>query len=80
MKKKMHTTIQLKTSTLERLKYFKEYSKESYDEVINKVMDGQEEGELSDETLRDIKIALKEMKEGKGRPLEEFAAEIGIKL
>lgn len=80
MKKKMHTTIQLKTSTLERLKYFKEFSKESYDEVINKVMDGQEEGELSEETIRHIKIAMKELKEGKGRPLEEFAAEMGIKI
>ena len=32
------TTIQLKEKTLERLKYFKDYSKESYDEILNKLI------------------------------------------
>ena len=43
----MPTTIQVKEDTLERLKYFKETAKESYDEIINKVLNEIEEGELT---------------------------------
>jgi predicted DNA-binding protein len=74
------TTIQVKTETLDRLKYFKEYSKESYDEIINKVIDEVEEGELTDEALKDIIEAKKEIREGKGQKIEDVAAELGIKL
>ncbi|MBI3051524.1 hypothetical protein HYY74_03635 [Candidatus Woesearchaeota archaeon] len=76
----MPTTIQVKDSTLDRLKFFKESSKESYDEVINKVLDEVEEGVLSDEALEDIRIGLMEIKEGKGESIEKVAKELGIKL
>ena len=62
----MPTTIQVKNNTLERLKFFKNFSKESYDEVINKMLNDLEEGQLSDEVERDIKIGLREIKEGIG--------------
>jgi mRNA interferase RelE/StbE len=51
----MQTTIQVKKDTLERLKFFKETTKESYDEIINKVLDEIEEGELTEETIEDIR-------------------------
>ncbi len=76
----MATTIQVRDETLSRLKYFKESSKESYDEVINKVLDDIEEGELSEETIEDIRKGLQEVKEGKGQPIEDVAREFGIKL
>ncbi len=76
----MQTTIQISRSTLDRLKFFKEVAKESYDEVINKILDTIEEGELSDDVIEDLKIALKEVKEGKGQPIEEVAKEFGVKL
>ncbi|MDP7116475.1 MAG: hypothetical protein QF824_06180 [Candidatus Woesearchaeota archaeon] len=76
----MPTTIQVKDKTLNRLKYFKETSKESYDEILNKLMDDIEEGNLSDETIEDIKVGLKEVKEGKGEPIEDVAKEFGISL
>lgn len=74
------TTIQIKNETLGRLKYFKEYNKESYDEIINKLIDEIEEGELTDEALKDIIEAKKEIREGKGQKIEEVAKELGIKL
>ncbi len=74
------TTIQIKDETLDRLKYFKEYSKESYDEIINVLMDQIEEGELTDEALKDIIDAKKEIREGKGQKIEEVAKELGIRL
>lgn len=76
----MPTTIQIKDETLERLRFFKEYSKESYDELINKILDEIEEGELTENTINDIKVALKEVKDGKGETIEEVAKEFGVKL
>jgi len=76
----MPTTIQIKEDTLERLKFFKSTSKESYDEVINNVLDEVEEGELTEETINDIRIGLKHIKEGKGEPIEDVAKEFGVKL
>jgi hypothetical protein len=76
----MATTVQVKEQTLERLKFFKESSKESYDEIINKVLDEVEEGELTDDAIADIKIGLREIREGKGKSIEEVAKEFGLKL
>ena len=76
----MQTTIQVKKDTLERLKFFKETTKESYDEIINKVLDEVEDGELSEETINDIRAGLMEIKQGKGEPIEKVAAEFGVKL
>ena len=76
----MNTTIQVKNKTLERLKFFKNYSKESYDEVINKLLDKKEEEELTDATINDLKNALIEVKEGKGETIENVAKEFGVKL
>ena len=76
----MQTTIQVKKDTLERLKFFKETSKESYDEIINKVLDEVEEGELSEETIEDLRAGLREIKEGKGESIEKVAKEFGVKL
>ncbi len=76
----MATTVQVKEQTLERLKFFKESSKESYDEIINKVLDEVEEGELTDDAIADIKTGLREIREGKGKPIEEVAKELGLKL
>lgn len=74
------TTIQIKNETLERLKFFKDVSKESYDEIINKLIDELEEGELTDDALKDIIEAKKEIKEGKGQRIEDVAKELGIRL
>jgi predicted transcriptional regulator len=76
----MATTVQVKEQTLERLKFFKESSKESYDEIINKVLDEVEEGELTDSAIADIKIGLREIREGKGKSIEDVAKEFGLKL
>ena len=76
----MNTTVQLKDSTIERLKFFKTYSKESYDELINKLLTTIEEGELTEDAIKDIQTAMREMKAGKGQPIEDVAKEFGVKL
>ena len=76
----MATTIQIKDDTLERLKFFKGFAKESYDEIINKILNEVEEGELTEETIKDIKTGLREIREGRGESIETVAKELGIKL
>ena len=74
------TTIQLKGGTLERLKYFKEYSKASYDEIVNKLVDILEEGELTSFAIEKIKNWLEDIKENRVVSLENYAKKRGILL
>ena len=76
----MPTTIQVTQKTVERLKYFKNHTKESYDEIINKILNIVEEGELTDDAIRDIQSSLEEMKAGKGETIEDVAKEFGVNL
>ncbi len=76
----MATTIQVQNNTLDRLKYFKEHGKESYDEVINKLIDNIEEGELSEETMEGISRGIAYIKAKKTKPIDEVARKFGVKL
>lgn len=72
------TTIQLTKGTLERLRDFKNHERESYEEVIINLMDEKEI--LTPEEISDIQEALEEVKQGKTKPIELVAKELGIKL
>lgn len=74
------TTIQINTQTLERLKMAKQYDRESYEEVINNVLDEVEEETLSDKEIEEIKQSLEEVKQGKVHSIEQVAKNLGITL
>jgi len=74
------TTIQINLETLERLKALKKMERQSYDEVLNNLLDNCEEESLSEEEIEDIKIALENVKRGKVKPIEQVARELGIIL
>ena len=74
------TTIQINTETLERLKALKSMERQSYDEVLNNILDNYEEDSLSEEEIEDIKKALENVKKGKVKPIEQVAKELGITL
>jgi len=74
------TTIQITAETLERLKALKNLKRQSYDEVLNNLIDNCEEESLSGEEIEDIKIALENVKKGKVKPIEQVARELGITL
>ena len=74
------TTIQINTRTLERLKMVKQYNRESYEEVINNLLDEVEEETLNEEEIEEIKQSLDEVKRGKVKSIEQVAKEIGITL
>lgn len=72
----MVTTIQVSEALVEKLKERKLYDKESYEEVIWDLVEDTEE--LSEETKKRIKIAEKEIKEGKLVSLEHIKRNIGL--
>ena len=74
----MPTTIQIEKDTLDKLKNFKEYNRESYNEVINKLMKFKEmvEPKLTEQTKKDIDEARKE----KGIPLSQAIRELGVDI
>ncbi|MBD3362031.1 hypothetical protein GF358_04550 [Candidatus Woesearchaeota archaeon] len=72
----MATTIQISNDLLQELKKRKMYSKESYEDVIWDLIE--DTMELSEETIKDIKQAEKEFKEGKFHTLEEIKKELRL--
>ncbi len=74
------TTIQINLETLKRLKNIKNFERQSYDEVLNNLIDNCEEDSLSEEEIEDIKSALENVKKGKVKPIEQVARELGIIL
>ena len=74
------TTIQLNQSTLERLKVLKNFDRQSYDDILNNIIDNIEEETLSEEEIEEIKIALDNVKKGKVKSIEQVAKELGVSL
>jgi Mg2+/Co2+ transporter CorC len=48
----VYTTVRLEDKTKNRLDEFKEYKRESYDEVLNRLMDG--EPQVKDELIAEL--------------------------
>jgi predicted transcriptional regulator len=69
----MATTIQISNELLEELKKRKLYNKETYEEIIWDLLE--DTMELSEETLKNIQQAEKEIKAGKTHSLEEVEKE-----
>ena len=74
------TTIQINLETLNRLKALKNFERQSYDEVLNTIIDNCEEENLSDGEIEEIKKGLEDVKMGKIKPIEQVAKELGITL
>jgi len=71
----MATTIQISKELLKELKKRKTYAKESYEDVIWDLIE--DTMELNEETLKDIKQAEKEFKQGKFHTLKEVKKKLG---
>ena len=74
------TTIQINFETLNKLKLLKNFERQSYDEVLNILIDNSEEETISEEEIKDIKLALENVRLGKLKSIEQVAKEIGISL
>ena len=74
------TTIQIDFGTLKRLKALKSIERQSYDELLNNLLDNCDNEILSEEEIEDIQVALENVKKGKVKPIEQVARELGITL
>jgi predicted CopG family antitoxin len=74
------TTIQINLETLERLKALKSMERQSYDEVLNNLIDNCEEESLSEEEIDEIQKGLEDVKKGRVYSIESVAKELGILL
>lgn len=74
------TTVQVSAGTLQRLRSFKKFGRQSYDEVLNELLDCAEEDSLSEAEIEEIKRSLEDIKAGRVYPIEQVAKELGIKL
>ena len=76
----MKTTLQVAKPTLDRLAKHKRFERESYDEVLNFILDEYEQEPLSAEEVAGIQQGLDDIKNGKMRRIEDVAKDLGIKL
>ncbi|HUC39093.1 MAG TPA: hypothetical protein VL944_03105 [Candidatus Acidoferrum sp.] len=76
------TTIQVETATRLRLQKFKVGSRETYDEIINALMDliptGDDEGEYTPEFRNSILRGLLDIKRGRVYSLEQVQKRLGL--
>jgi hypothetical protein len=68
------TTIQVKQSTKEALEKMKIYKRETYNEVLERLLE--EIQELNEETKKEIELARKAVKEGRYITHEDLKKEI----
>mgnify|MGYP001617746365 CR=1 FL=1 len=74
------TTIQINLETLERLKSFKNFERQSYDEVLNGLINNCEEENLSEDEINEIQKGLEDIKRKRVYSIEVVAKELGIAL
>ena len=67
------TMIQLKKITAEKLKMFKSYKRQSYDEIINKLIQEVDEEPLTEQEIKEIEEGLEDVKAGKVESIEKVA-------
>ncbi len=74
------TTIQINVETLARLKALRAFSRQSYDDVLNNLLDNVDEEVLSDAEIKEIQEGLDNVRKGKVHSIESVAEELGISL
>ncbi len=74
------TTIQINFETLERLKSLKNFERQSYDELLNNLIDHCKEEIIIEEEITEIQKGLEDIKRGRLKPIEQVAKEMGIIL
>lgn len=76
-----YTSIQIHQATRQELAKLKEYRRESYDEIIERLIAVfrkiSSEGELSAQTLEDVETARRQVRSGKGLTTRQLLQSLG---
>ena len=74
------TMIQVKKETAKALKEIKQYSKQSYDEIIRILINVSKAESLTEKERKNVEEALMDVKQGKIYRIEDLADEFKIRL
>lgn len=78
------TTIQIQKKTKRKLEKIKSYRRETYDELVNKLITVLEiverEPELKQEVIEEMNEAERQLGAGKGFSTQELARKLGVSL
>jgi len=74
------TTIQINLETLEKLKLLKNFERQSYDEILNNLIDNNDSETLEENEIAEIQRGLEDIKKGRVKSIEHVARELGISL
>ena len=77
----MSTSIQLEKRTKAKLEKLKIFPRESYDDVVNRLLNVTEEDEgiLSEKTIRDLEEGVADIKAGRVYTSEQVKKKLGLK-
>jgi predicted transcriptional regulator len=76
----MATTIQLDKKVRDRLKQLKIHPRESYNNVVERLIELRtDEGELSEDTIRDIEKSLEDVRAGRTLSMNEVKRRLKMK-
>ncbi len=77
----MKTTIQINSETLNKLKMLKQFERQSYEDVLNLLIENYEEDEpLTEQEIKEINEGLEQIRKGETVPFEQVLKEKGITL
>ncbi|MFH0961066.1 MAG: hypothetical protein V1820_00090 [archaeon] len=74
------TTIQVDSLVRTKLERLKNHPRETLNDVVSRLIGGQEDGSPSRKELDEIEIGLAQIRRGQTVPIEKAAHELGIKL
>ncbi|MDE1767031.1 MAG: hypothetical protein KGI27_12295 [Thaumarchaeota archaeon] len=74
----MDTTIKIKDKTRTKLENLKIYSKETYNDVIERLMRAAQDDDLDPQTVRNLRKSLDDMEKGKTYSLEQVEKELDL--
>jgi len=74
----MDTTIKIKAKTRTKLENFKLHTKETYNEVIERLMKTAQDEEMDPQTIKNIRKSLDDIEKGKTYSLAQVEKELGL--
>ncbi|MFZ1076327.1 MAG: hypothetical protein WAN47_02725 [Nitrosotalea sp.] len=74
----MNTTIKIKDKTRAKLENFKIHTKETYNDVIERLMKVAQDDELDPQTIKNLRKSLDDIVKGKTYSLTQVEKELGL--
>jgi len=74
----MDTTIKIKTKTRTKLENYKLHTKETYNDVIERLIKTAQDEEMDHQTIKNLRKSLDDIEKGKTYSLAQVEKELGL--